>query len=111
VCELIAGIIATDGELHASENLFLGKLFGKLGLLGGGELVIAPTTSTVEAARAMSELSPEVQQEALALLIDAAVADGKVVPDERRYLEAVGEAAGLSKDELDTRIAERLAKP
>jgi tellurite resistance protein len=57
------------------------------------------------------ELDREAQEEALQLMLDAAVADGKVFYQERSYLYEVGSAMGLSSAEMDKRISERLAQP
>ncbi|MBI4706024.1 MAG: TerB family tellurite resistance protein [Deltaproteobacteria bacterium] len=108
ICELVAGIIAVDGELHEAENALLVRLLDKTGLPRGDEVVLAPVLDAGEAARTMRQLPPAVRKEAMALLIEAAVVDGKVVPVEQRYLEAVADALGMGQDELEERVADRL---
>ena len=57
----------------------------------------------------IAELPEEVREETVGLLVDAAVADGKLTDEERVYLQAVSEAAGLARDELVDRATARLA--
>jgi uncharacterized tellurite resistance protein B-like protein len=109
ICELVMGIIATDRELHPSELTFMLKTFEAFGVAqSGDDEAVTPTTRALEAARAMGQLPKEVREEAVELLIDSAVVDGKVVPEERKYLHAVAKAAGVPRDEMDSRIEAKL---
>ena len=111
VCELIAGIIATDDELHPSELTFMLKAFAKFGVARGEEdEAICPTVNAIEAQKAMAELPEEVRDEAMTLRGEPPAADGKVVPAERDFLLAVGRAAGLGRDAIDDRIANILVR-
>ena len=111
VCELVAGIIATDKELHPAELKFLLRTFEAFGIAKGNEdEAICPAVSRVEAAKGMAQLPPEVRKETMGLLVDSAVVDGKVVPAEREYLLEVARAAEVSEDELDALLTEGLAK-
>src|SRR5690606_7721180 len=106
VCELIAGIIATDDHLDSAELTYMLKIFHAFGIASGGrDEVVSPTTTAREAARAMAELPAEVREEALGLLIESAAADGEVVPAERAYLQAVARAAGVDDVRLEAQIA------
>jgi uncharacterized tellurite resistance protein B-like protein len=109
VCELVAGIIATDREFHPDELQFLLRTFRTFGIAtGADDEAVSPTTTTFEAAKAMSELPLDVREEAMDLLVDTAVCDGKVVPAERAFLFAVARAAGIDEDRIDERIADEL---
>jgi uncharacterized tellurite resistance protein B-like protein len=111
VCELIAGIIATDGVLHPSELQFMLTAFAKFGVASGDDTeAIVPAVTPAEASKAMASLPEEVRDEAVGLLIESAAADGNVSPEERDYLFAVARAAGLSRDHIDDRIANELIK-
>lgn len=111
VCELIAGIIATDDHLDPAELTYMLKIFNTFGIASGGrDEVVSPTTTAREAARAMAELPAEVREEALGLLIESAAADGEVVPAERAYLQAVARAAGVDDARLEAQVAEALAR-
>ena len=110
VCELVAGIIATDKELHPAELKFLLKTFDTFGIAKGNEdEAVCPTVSRVEAAKAMADLPADVRRETMGLLVQSAVVDGKVVPAERDYLLAVARAAEVSEDELDVLLTDGLA--
>ena len=112
VVDLVAGLIATDDEFHPDELKFLAKVFERFGVAGTGDtLVVSPMRHSVQGAKAMRDLPPDVQAEALELLIESAVADGKIVAAERNYLLAVAGAAGISDEELDQRLEARLAQP
>ena len=111
VCELVAGIIATDQELHPSELTFMLKTFKTFGVGSGDEdEALTPMVSRMEAAKAMAELPVDIRKQTLELLIDSAVIDGKVVPAERDFLRAVAEAADLPDDDIDESLASRLLK-
>ena len=56
------------------------------------------------------QLPKDAQTAALELLIEATVADGVVAPEEKAYLEAVGQELGVWSDELDKRVAAKLPK-
>jgi hypothetical protein len=51
---------------------------------------------------------PEVQQRIMAVLVDAAVADGRVEPEERALLLASAASVGIEAAALEERIAQRL---
>ncbi len=111
VCELVAGIIATDDVLHPNELQFMLKTFNRFGIASGDEdEAIVPVVTAMEARKAMKDLPEEVRDEALGLLVESAAADGNVSPEEREYLLAVGKAAGLDSDNIDDRIATQLVK-
>ena len=111
VCELVLGVIATDNELHPAEFQFIVKVFDSFGISQGkAEEVIAPTVRGFEAAKAIKELPAEVRQETLTLLIESAVADGKVVGSERKFLHEVGRAVDVSSEDIDVRVAAALER-
>ena len=108
VCELIAGVIATDGEVHPAESKFLGRMLVALRQDIDPVAELAPTIKGPAAAEALKGLPEDVRHEAFELLVAAAIADGKVVPAEQTFLKAVAEALGMTADELDARVADRL---
>ena len=108
VCELIAGVVAVDGEIHPAESKLFGRLLVALRQNIDPVREIEPTLRGEDAAEALRELPEDVRQEAFELLLAAAIVDGKVVPKEESYLQAVAGALGISNDELEARIAERL---
>ncbi|MEM1031952.1 MAG: hypothetical protein AAF928_04485 [Myxococcota bacterium] len=110
VCELIAGLIATDDYLHPDELAFMLRTFRAFGVATGErDEAVCPTVNAAEAAKAMASLPASVREETLDLLVASAVADGEVVEAERTYLAAVARVAGLAPDELERRLAAALA--
>jgi len=111
VCELIAGVIATDDNLHPEELHFMLKTFKAFGIATGeDDEAICPAVSAQEAANAMSSLPPDVREEAVELLVASAAADGVIADEERTYLSAVAKAAGLTHDDVQRRLDEAVAK-
>jgi uncharacterized tellurite resistance protein B-like protein len=106
VCQLVAGIIITDDILEPAEEAFLDRVLLRFGFAAEGRDAIFPLVNNLEAAEATRELSPEVQEQAFALLKEAALADGTVAPEELEYLRAVGRAMGMSDDTLEARLKE-----
>jgi uncharacterized tellurite resistance protein B-like protein len=107
VCRLVAGLVVADDDFSPEEEEFIGRVLVRFGI--GDREVIFPIVDRTEAAAAVRALPAAVQEEALAVLIEAAVADGKVVDEERAYLRVVGEAMGLDAGAIEARIAKGLA--
>src|SRR5262245_13813556 len=109
VCELVAGIIASDKELHPAELKFMLKTFAAFGVATGkDDEAVCPTVTGIEASKAMRALPENVRSEAIDLLIESAVSDGKVTPAEREWLSAVARAADVAEAHLEERLAEKL---
>jgi uncharacterized tellurite resistance protein B-like protein len=111
ICRLIAGLVVADDDLAPEEDAFIDRLLAGFEIPAGDRDLIFPIIDRAEAAAEMRGMEPEVQQQALGMLVDAAVVDGKVVDEERAYLHAVGEAVGVTAEALDRQIAAALAKP
>lgn len=107
VCRLIAGLVVSDDDLAPEEDAFLDRLLARFEI--AERETIFPIVDRSEAAEKVRELPDDVQEEALALLIEAAIADGKVVDEERSYLHAVGKVIDLSEAAVEERIAKALA--
>ena len=108
VCRLIAGIVVSDDDLDTAEDAFIDRMLTRFGIPLSQRESIFPIVDRSEAAAEMQLLAPDVQQEALTLLIEAAAADGQIAAEERAYLHTVAEAIGLTTDEIDHRIATRM---
>lgn len=109
VCQLVAGIVITDEDLDPREEAFVERMLVGFGLDSDQRDVIFPLVDAEEAASAIAEMPREIQEEALRLLLEAAAADGKVVPEEREYLHAVARAMSVSDQEIERRLAQQLA--
>ena len=96
-------------------SMLAGAATGAATLLSGGaaralsEIDIFPIVDRSEAAASVKALPAAVREEAFALLLEAAVADGKIVDEERHYLHTVGEAMGLASAAVDARLRAALA--
>lgn len=110
VCRLIAGIVVSDEDLSPQEDAFVDRMLTRFGIPLEERQVVFPIIDASDAADAMRELEPAVQQEAFGLLIEAAAADGSIAPEELTYLEAVAEVVRVTKDELADRLSEALKK-
>jgi uncharacterized tellurite resistance protein B-like protein len=109
VCQLVAGIVVTDEDLDPKEEAFVERMLQRFGLDATERDVIFPLVDADEAAEQMKGLPRESQEEAMGLLIEAAAADGKVVPEELEYLQTVGRVLGLTDAELNRRLQEHLS--
>lgn len=109
VCRLIAGIVVSDDDLDATEDAFVDRMLARFGLPPEERGAIFPILDRSEAAEAIRGLSADVQKEALALLVEAAAADGKIAKEEREYLVAVADELRVPAAELDRRLEAALA--
>lgn len=108
VCRLIAGLVVADDDLDDAEDAFIDRMLERFGIAKENRETIFPIVDRSEAAAEIKSLPREVQLEALGLLVEAATADGKVVPEEQDYLRTVGEAVGVSAKEIDERLMKAL---
>ncbi len=107
VCQLIEAVIGADGVIADAEREFLRKIVKRFGLPEREDSPVSAsdygrTTSTLRG------LAPDVQPRVMALLVEAAVADGKVDPEERALLLASAATLGIEATALEERIAWRL---
>jgi uncharacterized tellurite resistance protein B-like protein len=108
ICQLVAGIVITDDVLDEKEEAFVDRMIASFGLQDTNRDVIFPLVDGDEAAREMKGLPKDAQEEAFRLLIQAACADGEVVPEERSYLAAVAAAIGISEADVDAQVKAQL---
>jgi uncharacterized tellurite resistance protein B-like protein len=105
---LIEDVIATDGVVSVEEREFLGRVLERFGMTDTdrAERIVpsAPGTSVAT----LRALAPDVQMRVMALLVEAAVVDGCVAPEERAFLLASAAALGIDAQALEERIARRL---
>lgn len=109
LCRLIAGLVVADDDLAPEEDAFITRMLERFDIKDRD--TIFPIVDRSEAAAKVRELPAVVQQEAFMWLVEAAIADGKVVDEERAYLLAVGEVIGLDAAATDDRIKKALAAP
>lgn len=110
VCRLIAGLVVSDDDLDEKEDAFIDRMLNRFQIPLSERDSIFPIVDRSEAAEAMKTLSPEAQQEAMTLLIEAAAADGKIAPEERAYLTTVATVIGVDDSALEARVQAALGK-
>ncbi len=108
VIELIEAVIAADGVVVEEERAFLRYVIDRFRLSpedrAGGVVASDPGRTTLT----LRTLGPDAQMRVMALLVDAAVADGCVAPEERALLLASAATLGIDATALEERIARRL---
>jgi len=110
ICQLIESMLAADGSISAVERDFLKRVVERFGL---PERDSTPVPSAAESAvgrstETLRSLAPDVRIRVMALLVDAAVVDGVVAPEERALLMASAATLGIEATALEERIAGRL---
>lgn len=114
VVALVESVIGADGVVSDEEREFLRRVVERFRLFDADRAGrddspdrIAPsdpgrTTATLRG------LSPDVQARVMALLVEAAVVDGHLAPEERALLLASAASLGIEAHALEERIARRL---
>ena len=109
VCQLVAGMIARDNILERAERQFLNRVIARMGLSVHDVDDILPILEPAEAVARFQALPEEARAATLEMLLEAAMADGKVVEPEREMLVAVAAVMGVDREQIDAAIARRLA--
>jgi len=118
IIELLEGMLAADEVVTDEERQFLRRVVERFGLPSQGAPAcgdenqkhgdrLVPSVPG-RATTILRELSPELQGKAMVLLIEAAVVDGKIAPEEHALLLASAAALGIDACALEERIARRL---
>ena len=108
VVDLLKAMLAADGVVTSEEREFLRRVVGRFGLSEEDrtDRVVARDPGSIMAT--LRALAPDVQSRVMALLVEAAVVDGKVTPEERALLLASAATLGIEASALEERIARRL---
>lgn len=108
IVRLIEDVIAADGVVSDEEREFLARVRERFHMTGVGDadrIVASDPGSSMATLRA---LDPDVQLRVMALLVEAAVVDGCVAPEEHAFLLASAASLGIEAQALEERIARRL---
>src|SRR4051794_30843832 len=107
VCQLIEAMIQADGVVADAEREFLRKIVQRFGL---PEREASPHSENDfgRSTTMLRNLAPDVRTRVMALLVEAAVIDGRVDPQERALLLASAATLGIEATALEERIAWRL---
>lgn len=107
VCEILAGLIFADGELHEAERALLERVKARFGL--PASFTPSPETDPDAALEKLRALPEADRHETLSLLIEAASADGVLHHAERVLIGAVGDELGVPDAEIDARLRAALS--
>lgn len=109
VVELVESVIAADGVVSDEEREFLRRVVERFRLFSEDRPRAGVTPSDPgRTTTTLRGLSPDVQARVMALLVEAAVVDGQLAPEERALLLASAASLGIEAHALEERIARRL---
>ena len=110
ICQLIESMLAADGSISAVERDFLKRVVERFGLPEREEPSFSPgaENDVGRSTQMLRSLTPDVRLRVMALLVDAAVVDGVVAPEERALLMASAATLGIEATALEERIAGRM---
>lgn len=108
VVELIEAMISADGVVADEEREFLRRVCERFGLSESDRADRLVTSDPGRTTATLRNLAPDVQTRVMALLVEAAVVDGRVEPEERALLLASAATLGIEAYALEERIARRL---
>ena len=94
-CLVVSKVIVADGMVGDSERAFLEGMIRSLGLSDAERQHVIDLEGLDEADGIVRELPLEERRELIALLVDAAGADGKLSPYELRMVQKITVALGL----------------
>jgi uncharacterized tellurite resistance protein B-like protein len=108
VVALIEAVIAADGVIVEEEREFLRRVVERFGLSPQERADRVVTSDAGRTTQTLRALPSDMQTRVMALLVEAAVIDGRVVPEERALLLASAATLGIDAAALEERIARRL---
>jgi len=105
---LLEAVVMADGVVSDEEREFLRRVVERFGITEH-EVADRPVMSSPgEAMATLRGLPQDVQTRVMALLVEAAIVDGSVAPEERALLLASAASLGIEACALEERIARRL---
>ncbi len=108
IIRLIEAVIAADGVVSEDEREFLQRIVARFGIQDADRADAIVASAPGLATTTLRALDPDVQVRVMALLVEAAVVDGNVAPEERALLLAAAATLGIEAQALEERIARRL---
>jgi uncharacterized membrane protein YebE (DUF533 family) len=108
VVALIQAVIAADGVIRDEEREFLRRVVEKCGFDQSHQADVSLSSDPGRAMATLRAFAPDAQARVMALLVEAAVVDGRVEPEERALLLASAATLGIEAHVLEERIARRL---
>ncbi|MEM9691440.1 MAG: TerB family tellurite resistance protein [Myxococcota bacterium] len=108
ICRLIAGLLTADDDFADAERHFLQRIYARFKLPAEEVAHVVPIADPGEASQALRALPDGVQAKVMALLVEAAIADGKVDARERAFLLVAAASLGIDPTDIEARITRRL---
>jgi uncharacterized tellurite resistance protein B-like protein len=108
VVELIEAVIAADGAVTDAERELLRRVIDRFGLSAEERADRLVPSDLGRATTTLRGLDSDLQTRVMALLVEAAVVDGHVAPEEHALLLASAATLGIEASALEERIARRL---
>jgi len=108
VVELIEAVIVADGVVTDAERQFLQRVLSRFGLTDRDRADRVVRSAPGQCMATLRSLPPDVQAGVMGLLVEAAVVDGQVSPEERALLLAAAASLGIEAQALEDRISSRL---
>ena len=102
---LIAGVLSSDSEMGPTERDFLKRAMRHVGLETD---TILMATYGSDVAEEFAKLPAEIKNDTLNLVIQAAAADGKIVPAERAIVDIIAAQLGVSEEDVIERFKKAL---
>lgn len=106
---LLEAVVMADGVVQPEEREFLQRAAKRWKLPEPDAPISMRTLGS--ATEALRTLDPAAQAHVLAILVDAAVADGHLDPSEHALLLAAAAALGIEATALEERVRQRLKTP
>jgi uncharacterized tellurite resistance protein B-like protein len=94
-CLLVSKVLVADGMMSDSEKEFLANMMTKLGLTDDERRRVIDLEGWDEAEPIIDKLSEDEKRNIVALLVDAASADGRLSPHELATVKRVSKALNL----------------
>jgi len=94
-CLVVSKVLVADGIMTDDERAFLGAMMERLGLTEDERRSVVEREGFEEADPLVRALPDEERREIVALLVDAASADGRLSPHELAAVKRVTAALGL----------------
>ena len=105
VCQLVAGVLCSDGEMNEDERAFLKRVLEGFGM--PTDVALMPTYEE-DVAGVLRGLPEAHRWRALDLVIKSAVVDGMITPQERGIIDVVAKELDIPHDDLIDRFRREL---
>jgi tellurite resistance protein len=109
ICRMVAGLVASDEDFTDDERAFVEKVLAEFGIPEDEWDAIYPLVDPGQARDEIAKLNGAAREAAVRVLVQAALADGRVVDEERQYLHAVADAMCVHRSVIEFRLNKLMA--